>query len=175
MQPQYFSRDGRLLSKDEALGPGGYIRDGVICRVALRDGASRIFDDHLHRPGFRSNNGSSFGDYLARDDRRESYRDYEESLVNSWRKPARAAADAEVEEDDADDDEIACPQCESTGEVGRGVECPRCYGSGSVPALVASNENDKRTVQQKMRDHKVNMDRIYQDHAAALENEWRKR
>jgi hypothetical protein len=155
MRPQYFSRDGRLLSEDEALGPGGYMRDGVICRVALRDGAPRIFDADLHRPGSRSSSGgtsSSFGDYLALDDRRAAYADHQNYLENAWRNPTTKLADATEE----------------------GGECFLPSGDDTV-GYSARNEHDKRSVAQRMHDHTVRMDSIYESVARDLENSWRKR
>ena len=62
---QYFSQDGRVLTEDEALGPGGIMRDGVICRTRLtmRDGVP-------HRPGFAST-GTTFNDWVGRDAKRD--------------------------------------------------------------------------------------------------------
>jgi hypothetical protein len=174
---QYFTHDGRLLSEREALDERGIMRDGVICRTRLtmRDGVQ-------HRPGFAST-GTTFNDWVGRDAKREAYNDYIRDLESAYKtKPARAdAAGDDLEEDD--DDEIPCPQCEGSGEVGRGVVCPRCYGEGFLPgddamtqsATRSERENaDKRTVAQKMRDHKANMERIYQDHARSLSEAWRK-
>jgi hypothetical protein len=192
MQPQYFARDGRQLTEEEAL-KNGILRDGVIKRVRMNDGrvpAVPRFSDadfQLNRPGFRTASSDLLGDHRARDDRREAYRDYENSLLNAYKKPARAT-DAAVEEDDGNDDEVACARCQGTGEVGNGITCPVCAGEGSLPgddamrhsATRSERENstdrrtDRRTVQQKMRDHKANMDRIYQDHARELEQAWRK-
>jgi hypothetical protein len=189
MQAQYFSRDGAPLSAAQALDKDGILKDGVICRTRLtmRDGARDMprFTDAdlaLCKPGFRGPNSSgTLNDYLARHDRRECYRDYNDQLTNAWRSPAKLTDAGEDLEDDGEDYEN-CERCQGTGEVGRGVVCPDCGGDGTISAADAkthtSNErgnNDARSIQQKMHDHATRMNDIYADVSRDLEQEWRKK
>jgi hypothetical protein len=165
---QYFSRDGRLLSEREALDERGILRDGVICRTRLtmRDGVQ-------HHPGFASS-GTTFNDWVGRDAKRESYRDYDTALTNAWRKPSGKLADAAAPEEEDDTDQIPCPECDGSGEIDGGVECTRCGGEGSIPAMIRATSNDKRSIDQIARDHARHMDQIYQNHARSLSEPWRK-
>jgi hypothetical protein len=152
MLQQYFDhRTGRQLREDEAL-ENGFLRDGVVQRVRMTARDSRMptfFDAALHRPGYRGPRSSgTLNDYLARDDRRSVYNDYENSLVNSWRTPVRTDAVEEDLEDDQNEVNATRNEREKT---------------------------DKRTVAQQMQDHATRMNDIYTAVARDLEQEWRKR
>jgi RecJ-like exonuclease len=93
------------------------------------------------------------------------------SPQSAYRKPTRADAAGDDQEDDID--EISCPTCDGSGEIAGGATCPACGGEGVVPAIRATR-NDKRSITQIARDHKAHMDQIYQDHARSLSEAWRK-
>jgi hypothetical protein len=186
MHAQYFDRSGRQLDEHEAL-EDGVLKSGVVMRTRMmaRDSKMPRFtneDYALHRPGFRSNSNDTPLDFaLTRDAKIDAYAAHRDYLENSWRHPAKLG-DAAGDDDDTDA-QVPCAECYGRGE-NDGVECFRCGGDGYINVATAmshnsrrnerENNNDRRTVQQKMRDHKANMDRIYSDYSRELSEAWRK-
>jgi hypothetical protein len=158
-QAQYFdSRTGRTLRQDEACDECGILRDGVVQRIPMSARDSRMprfIDDALHRPGFRSSSIGTLSDGLARDAKAASYRDYNDYITQAYKKPVRADAAEQIEEDNADDDEIP------TDAMSR--------------AATRNGQNDKRSISQRMKDHATRMNDIYASVSRDLENEWRRK
>jgi hypothetical protein len=163
MLAQYFDRTGRQLSREEACDADGILKDGIIARTRLtmRDGARDVprftnDDFQLHRPGFRSSSTCTpLSDGLARDAKAASYRDYNDYITQAYKKPVRADAAEQIEEDNADDDEIPADVMSR--------------------AATRNGQNDKRSISQRMKDHAERMNDIYAAVNRDLENEWRKR
>jgi hypothetical protein len=187
---QYFTPDGRQLSERDALDERGNLKDGIIARTRMTardsDSRSRLCDGYgnddplaLLRPGFRQlRSDDQLGDHhhLLRDGKRDAYREYQDRMSNAWRTPAKHAVV------DQDEDEIPCPLCEGTGELDGGVECPDCHGEGSLNVATAmthharrqeNERSDRRSIAQRMADHKANMDKAYQQYADEQGNAWR--
>jgi hypothetical protein len=179
MLHQYFdARSGRPLTEEEAL-KNGILQDGVVRRVRMQDAKMLTFlDAASHRPGFRgSNDGDTFGDYLLRDGRRSAYNDYTRNLEAAYKtKPVTKLGDDEEEQDD-DADDVVCLQCAGTGEVGNRT-CPACGGEGSLSAEDAASyrakqNNDRRTVDQMMRDHQRTMASEYDAYEKRISQAWK--
>jgi hypothetical protein len=137
-----------------------------------------FFDAAQHRPGYRTNNNNNnntpLDDLLVGDTAKiDAYKSYETALTSAWRTPVKLG-DTEEMEEDGDDDEIDCPTCQGSGAIGNNL-CPACAGQGSVPAIVASNNqnNDRRTIQQKMQDHKLQMSSVYDAYAEEISQAWK--
>jgi hypothetical protein len=109
-----FFRNGREITESEACDERGILRDGVTARIALtaRDSAPgrRIVDANgdaglaLCCPGYRQLvGGDSLGDQGLRDERRQAYRDYQNSMSRAWRSDAAPDEDANRNQNESRD------------------------------------------------------------------------
>ena len=152
MLQQYFDRaTGRQLTAAEAL-IDGILRDGVVQRVRMSARDSRMphftnDDFRLNRPGFRSGNDGTLDDYLMRDGVCSAYLDYENSLINAYKKPFRADAAAD------------------DGEGSLSAEDAATYR--------AKQDGDKRSLAQQVRDHQHAMQSVYNSYAEELSQAWK--
>jgi len=173
-------------SDDDAFDENGVLKDGRSVRVSLHDAAmsrsgtqrqqtstNRITDGRspndptaLHRPGFRVNTGDS--DSSSRQKIRDEYEKADIQARNRWK---------------VGDLQTQCSECFGEGVDEDGDECPTCNGEGVMPDVEDKRErsgksnfgsgngtgrsdddpdpaSDRRTVDQRMKDHRERTARL---------------
>jgi hypothetical protein len=129
--------------------------------MMMRDGARDMprftdADYALHRPGYRGSDhgtSSSFGDYLLRDERPSAYLDYIHDLETAYLRPRTDAAGDDLEDDAA---EVAV-----SGD------------NAMIHGAIRNDDNDKRSIGQRMRDHQRHMQSVYNSYAEEISQAWK--
>ena len=162
MSKHTYSRNGRPISEDEALDRKGALRDGVSMHVPhrLRDsdtGLSAMFTDGTsdgggNRPGFRLRIGDN------RKAQNDAISAYDKEISNRWKcgdgqQVCSSCSGSGIDPDDPDD---SCIDCGGSGvtNIDNGYE-------QSAGEAFQNTAADKRTVDQRVKDHARNMARIY--------------
>jgi hypothetical protein len=165
---EHFSRDGKRLSRAEALDERGIIRDGVIARtrMTMRDSAHRFTDarrfwdanrDTLlvtdaralggtegNKPGWRVADSPINQQAIA-----DAHAAYEDDLVNAWKNPLGFGSIEQRGSQERDPDTTD----------GWPLEFRRS-ADGSIT--------------QMMQDHRRRMDQLYADYERELTQAWRR-